>query len=425
MKGLSDDSTYPFRHEEVPANRIVHTLGRLHGEHVHNCVVYRQGTRWFVEMFVAFDRAGATFAANPLQHKAAGLAEIDEAVNREFNPGQRNKIADYIKMGFEANEPINVPPLLVNVYKPEQVTVYIIPELAIGPNCYSGFVSIHPGTELFIKDGQHRQGGLRKVYSELVGEAQLAFSGSSIAVMLSFEKDPDVCKMDFVACAKSRPVSASLLTAWDQQDLARRLATQVARDASLLSSRVDANSTTISPKSEFLYTLKDVKAFTNAFVIGSSAVSPNVADLAVARALKENGALSKMVNHICDYLNELCEHIEILARIRQSSGNYDLPALRQEGWMPMSVPGFTTLGLLGYHLTKRPDWPGIARGLKTIDWRRPDGAEAGKIWLRTGLYARRIGRDEQPRIETTRSRDAGIATISAIMSHLVPQPRAA
>lgn len=425
MKGLTMDLPYPFRHEEVPLKNVTNTLGRMLGERVYNCVVYRQGTRWFVEMVVSFDRTSATFAANPLKRKSAGLDEIDQAINREFNPGQRNKIADYIKMGFDADEPINVPPLLVNVYNPDQVTVYTIPELSIGPNCLAGFVKIQPGTELFIKDGQHREGGLKKVYGELLGEAQLAFSCSSIAVMLSFEKNSDVCKMDFVACAKARPVSASLLTAWDQQDTARRLATQVAREATLLQGRIDANSTTISPKAEFLYTLKDVKTFTNTFVVGSSAVSPNVADLAVARALKEPDEFPKMVDRICDYLNELCEHIDILARIRQSSGSYDLPTLRNEGWMPMSVPGFTVLGQLGHHLTKRSDWPEVARGLRTIDWRRPDGTGAGQLWLKTGLYVERIGNDGQRRIETTRSRDAGLATISAIMNHLLPQPKAA
>ncbi|NJO80467.1 MAG: DGQHR domain-containing protein [Cyanobacteria bacterium RM1_2_2] len=304
------------------------------GARVHLTHVYEQGRRTHLTMSMP-NKLIIEMAKLNSADKKDNRADVDEFVNRPIDSRHVDEIARYL---LERDNYI-LPAFTFNSRSPLRVYAY-------GKGAVKfGYALLPTDPELYVTDGQHRIKALEKVRSE---KPDIMNDGATVVIVQ--EEDLSQIHQDFVDCARSKPISPSMLTAFDAQSLLPNFTRILSKESVLFQGRIDMISRTLGKSPYFLFTMNQLRICAAEFLFGSSAKrdiesrSPRLLQSSEDR----QEALDKAISFYHRYA-EFSGAWSPLLEPAEKTKRVDLYELRQER-LDFNVTGFQVVSRLGHFL---------------------------------------------------------------------------
>lgn len=279
-----------------------------------------------------------------------------------------------------------LPPLTLNVQ--QEARLYTAESES---SLKTGFLVIPATAKLAITDGQHRRSGIIKALSQLSFEDAQELEADGIAAMITCETNIDQIHQDFADCSKTKQLPASQLAVYDRRNPANRLVIEIERKCRLFHGRIDATSKTLGKKSTSLFLANQIRQMVKVLLTGSWQMADKDFEVKAKELLERNPATydqepTRFVNYI-EYLTDTIAVWRQIASLGPGVESAQIPVLRQEGYICLSVTGLVILGFIGHELfrQKEPNWKHFVDMVGKIDWRKD-----AEIWQGNVVSERRI-----------------------------------
>jgi DNA sulfur modification protein DndB len=366
---------------ESEAQQQAYADAATSGARVHLTHVYQQGGRTHFTMSMPNKLIIEMAKLNSADSKD-NRSDVDEFVNRPIDMRHVDEIARYLI----DHEDYILPAFTFNAKSPLRVYAYGKGSVRIG------YALMPTDTELYVTDGQHRIKALEKIRGE---RPEIMNDGSTVVIVQ--EDDLDKIHQDFVDCARSKPISASMLTAFDTQSLLPSFTRILSRESVLFKGRIDMISRTLGKSPYFLFTMNQLRICAAEFLFGSSAKrdiesrSPKMLQSSDDR----KDALDKAIDFYHRYAEFSSAWSPLLESAEKTKG-VDIYELRQER-LDFNVTVFQVISRLGHFLMfdkafadlteeKQED---VIRAIADIDFRRDASVWQGKVVIDNRLLTQR------------------------------------
>ncbi|WP_310415153.1 DNA sulfur modification protein DndB [Chamaesiphon sp. OTE_8_metabat_110] len=304
------------------------------GARVHLTHVYQQGGRTHLTMCMS-NKMIVEMAKLNSADKKDNRADVDEFVNRPINPRHVDEIARYL----EDRENYILPAFTFNSRTPLRVYAYGKASVKFG------YALLPTDLELYVTDGQHRIKALDKIR---VQRPEIMNDGATVVIVQ--EDDLAQIHQDFVDCARSQPISPSMLTAFDSQSLLPNFTRILSKESVLFSGRIDMISRTLGKSPYFLFTMNQLRICAAEFLFGSSAKrdidsrSPKLLQSPEDRQEALDKAIS-FYHRYAEFSNDWSPLLEPAERTKK----VDIYELRQQR-LDFNVTIFQVISRLGHFL---------------------------------------------------------------------------
>lgn len=212
-----------------------------------------------------------------------------------------------------------------------------------------GNLRVDMNASFFINDGQHRRAGIIEAMKENPELAQ-----ETISVVIYPDEGQERANQMFADLNRyAQKPTKSLNVLFDARDPLSRATSEMTKKIEIFDVFTDRDRVSLAGKSPKLFTL-------------GSLYEANKYLLRINRKkLREFNDEDEKT--IIDYWEKVVENMPVWTMAR--NGELRTWELREEYICTHSVI-IQALGLVGFHLMEREDWPGALRALQDIDWRR-------------------------------------------------------
>jgi len=376
------------------------------------CMVYRQGNRTMVSfvLTLALMERHLTFDSTPKggdvrQHLNRTLMPDHVATIKEYLAQNHNR---YILPGVTLNSAANVE--LFQIGDP------------IG-GVAAGFLVLSATTKFVPVDGQHRgaavvgyKRGDRMVSGVLEDLPELGEDG--VTVQLTLEEDLHQLHQDFADAARTKPLSANTLAAYDQRQPINQLLNEVVEGSQFLKGRIDTTSKTLSARSQAVFLLSSIRGLLKVMLLGSNRAADQQFEKEVVERFKKPGAKQNILEDVGRLLSTLTKHMNPwnnIANLKPGYGESNIVPDLRERYVNLTMSGLTVIGMVGFHASQKTpaEQISIYEKLAAMDWRR-----SNPEWQTTGFIKQLSGPNGEPRYDVTRSRTEIDATANFILAKL-------
>lgn len=199
-------------------------------------------------------------------------------------------------------------------------------------------------------------------------------SADGIAATIVCESDIDRIHRDFFDASQSKPISPSLLTAFNHRDPLARLVKEVCESVPVFRGRIEKVAKTVGKSSALLFTMNQVRQSVAELVLGGvlpgRARSESAARFADEQAMAEHYAFAVSFYDTFAGANE--QWASVLSSGDPATASIDTTALREQ-YVSFTATGLVVMGRVGYAM-RAYDKPERTRLVQTlardIDWSR-------------------------------------------------------
>ena len=236
-----------------------------------------------------------------------------------------------------------------------------------GSDAKVGTLSIPLNATILINDGQHRCAAIRAAY-----EQDPSLENEKISVVVFEDRGLKRSQQMFADLNKHavKPTK-SLGLLYDHRDTFARFIVNLANDVEIFCNRTEMEKTNISNRSTNFFTLNGIADATKHLLkLNTKSISPEKQKLAA------------------EYWNVLSQNIpqwNLLTQKKISAGDL------RKGYVHAHTNILNALGMVGYVLTRHPDWKEKIRGLQKIDWRKTSPAWQDKVVMDGKMLKNRLG----------------------------------
>ena len=352
--------------------------------------IFRQGDR---EMIAgALPVSHITNLISESANQRSTLSEVNEKKNRPLILDHVDEIANYLVENINGH--FILPPLTLNVKDHLLLFTFKEPQKkgrSFQRPAKAGFVVLERGTQIDVSDGQHRKEGIRKaleILSVKDPERHRVLLSSSVAVMITYEKDMVKIHQDFADCSKTRPISPSQLAVYDRRNPANALVLGLADACSLFHEKLDTTSSKLGKTSAYPFLTNQLRQVVKVMLTGTNAEADDVFEAKARRILADGTTESArgLIEQFSIYINFVTECIpeykEIAATSPGSELKEKLTRWREKGYVSLMGTGLIAIARVLYELRKsqEPEWRQFVERMGSIDWtkgnRGPDGWSA-------------------------------------------------
>lgn len=341
----------------------------------------------------ASSEAGSTMAATApaVLYRQAGRTFIVTAFPLRF-VSERVRVDD-LRRGEDPDQHYNRPidpahSKAISVYlqtEPE----YILPPLSL---CVQSGLRCHvPESEAVVKlgtlvlpvdvrfsvtDGAHRVKGITDALRQL---QRLSLDG--VAATIVCESNLERVHRDFYDCSQSRPISPSLLTAFNGRDPLARLVKEVCETVSVFQGRIEKVAKSVGKSNVLLFTMNQVKQATTELVLGSAIQGATRLRSESLARLTDDASMAEHRKIVVDFFEAFTianpEWFSLLGSGDPATATVDTAGLREQ-YVSCTATGLVVLGRVGYAIRgyQEPERGRLMRALANgVDWSR-----SAEIW---------------------------------------------
>jgi len=374
------------------------------------CMTYRQGGRPMVSFVLPYDlmRRHLEFDSTP----KGGDARAH--LNRTLMPDHVATIKGYLR---DNHSRYILPGITLNAAA--NLEVFQIGEPLGG--IALGFVVLGSGTRFVPVDGQHRgaaivgyKRGDRVTPGILEDYPELGEDG--INVQLTLEDDIAQLHQDFADAARTKPIAANTLAAYDMRQPVNQLLNMIIDNSSFLKGRIDMTSKTLSARAQAVFLLSSIRGLLKVMLMGSTRPSEQQFDKEVFDRFKQQGAREETLQAVLCLLDTLAEHMDpwnTIANSRPGFGQSNIVPDLREKYVNLTMSGLVVLGTVAHYAWthKTPEEQAeIYKHVAALDWGRTN-----PLWQETGFVKKIEKEGEEPKYDVTRSRTEIDATAARIM----------
>lgn len=257
------------------------------------------------------------------------------------------------------------------------------PAAARGPTANLGMLSIPMDATILINDGQHRRAAIEEAIKE-----NPELGHDNIAVLFFVDEGLKRSQQMFVDLNmyQVRP-DPSLITLYNNADPESVVASEIATNCTPFAGLTDLERSSLSKKSNKLFTLSSVKH----------------ANRALLNKSRKDDISDSEISLTKEYWQTVAEALPFWKLVK--SGDVAAGAVREEHIFSHGVV-LQALGVTGcYTLSRYPDsWQNIIRRLDGLDWSKGNT----ELWEGRAIHYGKV----------TKSRSAMLLTVNAIKQHL-------
>lgn len=317
----------------IDAQNVAFADASTSGARVFYCHIYEQGERTHLTFSLAFNLLLELVQLNVPDSTKDNKANAEEFVNRPIMSSHVEEIKKYL---LETDKYI-LPPFTFNTDTPIKVFAFGSGSIKVG------YAVIPSNLKLYVTDGQHR---IKAIKEAIKHRPSLKDDGATVLVV--HEKDLDQIHQDFADCAKTKPISPALITAFDVGDVLARLTRELAKESDLFKRRIDQTSRTVGKAPKYLFTMNQLRVCTAELLFGSSRKQ-----VVKSRSAKLNGNEKKIREYLeiakyfyLEFAKNNLVWMELLPSEWVKFINlYDLRKAR----IDFSTVGFQIISRLGHH----------------------------------------------------------------------------
>lgn len=351
------------------------------GARVHLTHVYQQGGRTHLTMSMS-NKLIIEMAKLKSADKKDNRADVDEFVNRPIDSRHVDEIARYL---LERGNYI-LPAFTFNSRSPLRVYAYGKGSVKFG------YALLPTDPELYVTDGQHRIKALEKIRGE---KPEIMNDGATVVIVQ--EDNLEQIHQDFVDCARSKPISPSMLTAFDAQSLLPNFTKILSKESVLFQGRIDMISRTLGKSPYFLFTMNQLRICAAEFLFGSSAKRD--IESRSPRLLQSSEDRKEALDRAIGFYHRYAEFSEVwspLLEPAEKTKKVDIYELRQER-LDFNVTGFQVISRLGHFLMfgeafvnlTEEEQEDVIRAIADVDFRRDAELWQGKVVMNGRLLTQR------------------------------------
>lgn len=314
------------------------------------------------------------------------------ATNRPFMPDKAKALKRYL---IDNRSCYTLPPLTLALDRfPKIFTV----QSNMGGS-RQGYMVLNDDVVNFLtEDGQHRLGVIVGAPAfKLVGlvDEDPTWLNDAIGVQIVLESSITQIHQDFADAAKTTPIPASLLAAYDTRNIANRVLQQIVQRSTLLRDRVDETSKTMPKYSQRMFLLNQVRMFIKELLVGDSAVSDPAFTAAADERLADAADETAFIDQAVLVLDTLASHMKPWNEVAAQPSR--VPELRTV-WLNMAATGLVVIGRVVHHINTTYAHASEAERVTKygelashIDWRR-----AAPIWQGNVITANKVATQRAP-----------------------------
>jgi len=302
------------------------------GARVFLCHIYQQGGRYHLGFSMPLNVL-VELARLQSADKKKNKSNADSAMNRPEIPSHTNTIVKYLL----ETETYILPPFIFNCSTPITVFSYGTGAVQVG------YAIIPSNIELYVTDGQHRLKAIKKVLPQ---KPQLR--NDSVTVLIVQEEDMDQIHQDFADCARTKPISTALLTAFDVSDVFAKLTRDVSKQLVIFNGRIDKISRTVGKDPNYMFTMNQLKIGIAEFLYGSPQKQ-----VIESRSEQTKNEYQPMLEQIKTFYTDFAENNETWEQLLQPASetfnNIDLYNFRQQR-IDFNSVGFQIISRVGHQI---------------------------------------------------------------------------
>jgi DGQHR domain-containing protein len=313
--------------------------------------------------------------------KGADVESVAGTTNRPIDKGHVRSITKYLSGAVKRQEKYIVPPATLNLRGNKSATLFTV---AGQSSIKTAILALPSYVRLDITDAQHRRAGIELAMEDPQSRAQLLRDG--IAVMITFEEDPDQVHQDFADASKTRAIADSLVAVYDNRLPVNSLAVLLARSCRLFKYTIDATArgSNLSSGSVKVWNTSALRQF-----VKYAGLNSRAGDDAWNKAFVENygeagtDANNRFRDFIIRFIDDCTKTIPLFKKLASlnSDDMSEVPGIRTQGGgqVLMTAAGMNVFGGVCYALYQRHKLgedvaPYIAR-LASVDW-----TYGGSLW---------------------------------------------
>ncbi len=377
------------------------------------CMTYKQGGRSMISFVLPFSlmRRHLYFDSTPKGSDARSH------LNRTLMPDHVATIKGYLA---DNHGRYILPGITLNAA--DHLEVYQIGTPLGGISM--GFVVLGSMARFVPVDGQHRCAAIigykrnDKIIPGLLEEYP-DLSDDGVSVQLTLEDDIDQLHQDFADAARTKPIAANTLAAYDMRQPVNQLLNQVVDRSAFLKGRIDSTSKQLSARSQAVFLLSSIRGLMKVMLLGSTRPSDQQFEKEVFDRFKHQGAREQTLAEVLRLLDTLTMHMapwNTIAGFKPGFGESNgIPELR-ERYVNLSMSGLVVLASIGHYAStykSAEEQVEIYKRVASLDWSR-----TVPMWQETGFIKRIDTEDGEPKYDVTRSRTELDATVARIKEEL-------
>jgi DGQHR domain-containing protein len=332
-------------------------------------VIFKQGNRYNLSGALPFSFVRTRLDVKSASKKAS-ISDTTDTMNRPEDPSHSEAIARYVtdnrKKGYI------LPPLTLNIQEPARLYTGKTQSVL-----KTGFLVVPPTAKLAITDGQHRRKGIIKALDNLSDADAQELASDGVGVMITCETDVDQIHQDFADCSKTKPLPPSQLAVYDRRNPANRLVVDLERRCKIFHGRIDATSKTLGKKSTSLFLANQIRQMVKVLLTGNWHMADQEFEKRAQKELSSQEIYDQELNKFVQYVDYLTEVIPVWKRVAALVPGVQqlsqIPGLRAEGYISLSVTGLLIMGQVGNELFAKPEsnWQLYAERLGSkVDWQK-------------------------------------------------------
>jgi DNA sulfur modification protein DndB len=372
---------------EAEAQKAAFDDAATSGARFHLTHVYQQGGRTHLTMAMPNKLILEMAKLNSADRKD-NRADVDEFVNRPIDPRHVDEIARYL---LEREKNYILPAFTFNSRSPLRVYAYGKGSVKFG------YAMMPSDAELYVTDGQHRIKALQKIRDQ---KPEIMNDGATVVIVQ--EDDLDQIHQDFVDCARSKPISPSMLTAFDVNSLLPNFTRILSKDSVLFQGRIDMISRTLGKSPYFLFTMNQLRICAAEFLFGSS--GKREIESRSPKLLQSSEDRQEALDQAINFYHRYAKFSNVwspLLEPAEKTKKIDLYELRQER-LDFNVTGFQVVSRLGHFLMfgeafanfTEEEQDDVIEAIANVDFKRDAELWQGKVVMNGRLLTQRAVIDD-------------------------------
>ena len=319
--------------------------------------LFEQGGRVMFSTAMLFEDFVRVAAVQSRAKKEADVEAVAESTNRPIDKNHVRAITKYLTSAVKSHDKYIMPPATLNLRGGKGAALFTV----TGESSIKTAILTLPSYARFdITDAQHRREGIEQAMADRDPSIRDQLLHDSIAVMITFEEDPDQVHQDFADASKTRPIADSLVAVYDNRLPVNALAVHLARSCRLFKHTIDstAKGSNLSAGSVKVWNTSALRQFVKYAGLNSRA-GDDTWNKAFVEVYGEVGkdAHERFRTYLVEFIDWCTEYIPLFKKLSTLNADdlSEVPGIRAQGGgqVLMTAAGMNVLGGVCYAVYQR------------------------------------------------------------------------
>jgi DNA sulfur modification protein DndB len=317
--------------------------------------LFEQGGRVMFSTAMLFENFVRVAAVKSSAKKEADVQAVAESTNRPIDKNHVRAITKYLIGAVKSHDKYIMPPATLNLRGGKGAALFTI----TGESSIKTAILTLPSYARFdITDAQHRREGIEQAMADRDPSIRDQLLHDSIAVMITFEENPDQVHQDFADASKTRAIADSLVAVYDNRLPVNALAVHLARSCGLFKHTIDATAkgSNLSAGSVKVWNTSALRQF-----VKYAGLNSRAGDDAWNKAFVDNygepDAYQRFRNYLVEFVQGCTEYIPLFRKLSTLNADdlSEVPRIRAQdgGQVLMTAAGMNVLGGVCYSVYQR------------------------------------------------------------------------